>query len=815
MKRIKKLLALFLSFAMVVSVLSGTGLQMQAASSSTVVYFNNKTSDWSNVYAYVWGSGLTTKAIKGKKVADHIYKMEIPGSYSKILFKNTSGTSNWDKKTANTTIPTDGKNCFKTKSAANKSDGTWSTYIEETATPKATSAVEDKSTTVTFYYDNNKTNWSTVHAYVWGGDTTTTVQGTSVGNNVYSFTISSNYQNVLFKNTSGTSSWDKQTADAGAPQSGKIFTPSSSANKTGGTWNTYTTATPVNYITFNYDNSKTNWSNVYVYAWVEGDSSVAPVIVKSIACVNNVYSFRVADTYKDILFKNIDSTSSWDQQTADTTMPSTYGYTFVTYSGANKTGGYWTTTPVTTAPVTTAPVTTPPTNTITFYYDNSKTNWSSVHVYAWGGATTQTFVGTSVGNHVYSFTISSNYQNVLFKNTSGTSSWDKQTADAGAPQSGKIFTPSSSSNKTGGSWNTYTTPIPVTYKTVSYDNSKTNWSNVYAYVWTEGDSSVIPVVLGKTAVSGNTYSFKVASTYKNILFKNTNGTTNWDQQTADAVVPTSDGYTFVPYSGNNKTDGYWKESAVTPTPEVVRRALCIADSTETNGNTAEARARHWRDTKAMAKTFENFTFDGQSMDTIGCYSDLTLAQITDKIRTTFAGTTENDVSYVYLNCHGGPTGTIAIGTDGSLDGQKLRNLLDQYVKGEVVVILYCCYAGNVIGEDIEDVDIASQFLASFTDVSAESGELASKRFHVLCSSSMKEVTYSYTYGVATKYETEGLGWDEINEKIIDLKADANEDKKVTMEELYNYTYPLVLSHFSNQHMVVYPANDNFIVGGRY
>ncbi len=818
-------MAFFLSLVMIVSVFAGTGVQMQAASSNQVIYFNNSVSDWSNVYAYVWGSGLTTKAIKGTKVADNIYKMEIPESYSNILFKNTSGTSSWDKQTASTTIPTDGKNCFKPKSSSNKSSGTWSTYTAVTATPKvtATTMAKESDETITFYYDNSKTSWSSVHAYVWGGATTTTVQGTSLGSNVYSFTISSSYENVLFKNTSGTSSWDKQTADAGAPQAGKIFTPSSSSNKTGGEWKNYTatatpTTAPINYMSFNYDNSKTNWSNVYVYAWVEGDSSVTPIIVSSIACVNNVYSFKVADTYKNILFKNTNSTSSWDQQTADTTMPSDYGYTFVTDSGSNKTGGSWTKTPETTAPVTTPPVTTPPANTITFYYDNSKTNWSSVYVYAWGGETTNAIQGTSIGSNVYSFTISSNYQNVLFKNTSGTSNWDQQTADAGEPQAGKIFTPSSSSNKTGGSWNSYVTqtPTPVSEITLSFDNSKTNWSNVYAYVWVEGDSSVTPVVLAKTSVSGSTYTFKVASTYKNILFKNTDGTSNWDQQTADATVPSANGYIFVTYSGSNKTDGYWEENQ---TSDVKRRALCIADSTETNGETAAVRGRHWRDTQAMAKTFENFTFDGQSMETIGCYSDLTLAQIKEKVKTTFADTTDDDVSYIYLNCHGGITGSICIGTDGSLSGKELRSLLDEYVKGEVIVVLYCCYAGNAIGEEVEDVDIASEFLASFMDVSTESGELASKRFHVLCSSSKTETTWSYSYGIATKYETEGLGWDEINEKVIDLNADANGDNMVTMAELYEYAYPLVLDEVAklghNQHMVVYPADDDFVVGGRY
>ena len=834
MKRIKKMLSVFLALVMAVSVLAGTGVQVQAASSKQVVYFNNSVSDWSNVYAYVWGSGLTTKAIKGTKVADDVYKMEIPAEYSKILFKNTSGTSNWDKKTANTTIPTDGKNCFKPKSSSNKSSGTWSTYTAVTATPKVTATTKAKESdeTITFYYDNSKTSWSSVHAYVWGGATTTTVKGTSVGSNVYAFTISSSYKNVLFKNTSGTSSWDKQTADAGAPQTGKIFVPSSSSNKTGGSWKGYTatatpTVAPVDYMSFSYDNSKTKWSNVYVYAWVEGDASVTPVIEKSIACIDNeVYYFKVPTTYKNILFKNVESTSSWDQQTADTVMPTDYCQRFFTYSGANKTDGYWkevlpftttppapvTTPPVTTPPVTTppAPVTTPPVNTVTFYYDNSKTNWSNVHAYVWGGDTTTTVQGTKTEDNVYSFTVSSNYQNVLFKNTSGTSSWDRQTADAGKPQAGKIFTPSSSANKTGGSWNDYIpasptpTPTPVNYKKVSYDNSKTNWSKVYAYVWVEGDSSVAPVTLEAASVSGNTYTFEVASTYKNILFKNLAGTSNWDKQTADTTVPTADGYIFITYSGANKTDGYWKEIQ---TSNVKRRALVLGETS--------TRAVPLLDVTSMVKTFENFTFDGKPMDEIIQYNDHTIAEITSKIQTVFADTTDEDISYIYMTCHGGSSGSILIGSDGSYTGARLRDILDRYVKGEVVLMIDCCYSGTAINKETDNsTDFVDTFLADFMSagIQSKSGELAAKRFHVICSSNKDETSAGGSTSLATRYWEKGLGWLEASSTKTSLFADTNEDNKVTLAELYDYAYPLA-SYY--QHMVVYPEKDDLVIGGRY
>ena len=173
---------------MVVSVFSGTGMQAQAEADK-VVYFNNSVSGWSQVYAYVWGDGLTAKAIKGTKVeGTSRVKMIIPSKYSKILFKNTSGTSTWDKKTANTTIPSDGKNCFKPTTANNKSAGSWSVFTEPTKTPEVTPNANLDTATTTFYYDNSKTNWANAYAYVWADNVAAKVySGTKVTDKIYKY----------------------------------------------------------------------------------------------------------------------------------------------------------------------------------------------------------------------------------------------------------------------------------------------------------------------------------------------------------------------------------------------------------------------------------------------------------------------------------------------------------------------------------------------------------------------------------------------------------------------------------------------------
>ena len=631
----------------------------------TAVYFDNSVANWSSVYAYVWSDGVEATVLPTTLVdsTNKIYKVTVPYNYKKIIFKNTKDS--WDIQTGDLFVPTDSNNCWKPNSSSNRASGSWYAYSGGgvvTPTP---------STDTVFYYNNEKTNWSNVYAYVWAdGVSATTYAGTKVATNVYQFKVPKQYTKVLFKNTSGTSSWDQQTANAGEPEEGKVFIPSSSSNKTSGTWENYevitpvpvttapvttapvttapvttapVTTPPVNEMSFNYDNSKTNWSSVYVYAWVEGDSSVDPIIVKSIACVNNVYSFKVADTYKNILFKNVNSTSVWDQQTADTTLPTAYGYTFITDSGSNKTGGYWTkvtavpvtTAPVTTAPVTTAPVTTAPVENTMLYYNNSKTSWSNVYAYVWAdGVSAKVYESTKVATDVYQFSVPKKYTKILFKNTSGTSNWDKQTDDVLIQSTdGYIFVPNSSSNKTSGKWETYVvvtptptlpcstqpasptpTPISQSYVTVDFDNSLHEWENVYAYVWNSTDDYK---VFSVSMISGDHVLFNITGSYKYILFKNTED--GWDKQTADLVMPayttSVDDKCFTPSSAANKATGTWgKSSALTDRkidlPSILADKDTVAVGDTVNFTmTAQYESGNYHNARYLTFTYEDGTKD--------------------------------------------------------------------------------------------------------------------------------------------------------------------------------------------------------------
>ena len=92
------------------------------------VYFDNSISKWEQVYAYVWNDSGDVAVFAATKVDDNLYHFHIDESYTHILFKNTEGTSNWDKQTVDQSIPVEGNNCFKADSTSSKTGGSWYKY---------------------------------------------------------------------------------------------------------------------------------------------------------------------------------------------------------------------------------------------------------------------------------------------------------------------------------------------------------------------------------------------------------------------------------------------------------------------------------------------------------------------------------------------------------------------------------------------------------------------------------------------------------------------------------------------------------------
>lgn len=246
-----------------------------------------------------------------------------------------------------------------------------------------------------------------------------------------------------------------------------------------------------------------------------------------------------------------------------------------------------------------------------------------------------------------------------------------------------------------------------------------------------------------------------------------------------------------------------------------RRALVLGETS--------TRAVPIEDVNAMEKVFSN-----QNFSEVVRFPDKTKAEIIAKMEDLFKSSSESDVNYLYLTCHGGENGKIAIGSDKtSFSGWELASILKQY-KGKFVVMVDCCYSGTIIDVGESDEKVASKseekfdeqaFLAGFStgDLASKNGEMLDSKFLVLCASWKGEKSYSLVGigSLATRYWAMGTGWDSLQNRMISPMADTNTNGKITLEELYQYSYPLVLEAASSsnkeQHVSVYPENSQFVL----
>lgn len=246
-----------------------------------------------------------------------------------------------------------------------------------------------------------------------------------------------------------------------------------------------------------------------------------------------------------------------------------------------------------------------------------------------------------------------------------------------------------------------------------------------------------------------------------------------------------------------------------------RRTLVLGETS--------TRAVPIEDVNAMEKVFSN-----QNFSKVVRFPDKTKSEIIAKMEELFKSSSESDVNYLYLTCHGGEDGTIAIGSDKtSFSGWELASILKQY-KGKFVVMLDCCHAGTIIDVGKPNKKVASKseerfdeqaFLAGFStgDVASKNGEMLDSKFLVLCASWKGEESYSLVGvgSLATRYWAMGTGWDPLQNRMISPMADTNTNGRITLEELYQYSYPLVLEDASKiheeQHVSVYPENSQFVL----
>ncbi len=180
----------------------------------------------------------------------------------------------------------------------------------------------------------------------------------------------------------------------------------------------------------------------------------------------------------------------------------------------------------------------------TVYFENNS-NWGEVYCYMWNGGGEQKNAEwpgqkmTLVSGKVWSYTASTDYQNVIFNNGSGGTG--NQTNDLQFTQSGKMYN--------GSSWVDYTNPDvpssseepssnqpitpPVTDGSYVYCENAASWGDVYCYMWKDGagENAKWPGVK-MDSIGDNVYRYAVTGSWNMIIFTNNAGA-----QTGDMSYP--------------------------------------------------------------------------------------------------------------------------------------------------------------------------------------------------------------------------------------------------------------------------------------
>jgi hypothetical protein len=348
----------------------------------------------------------------------------------------------------------------------------------------------------TIYFDNSTTKWSTVYIYGWSyGLSNETVEMTNEGNNIWSYTFTDEQpvdgvNGFLFVNKAITTSADwtgaTQTANVATEAGKNLYVPSTTTDSLGhltGSWSTYnggsTTTTPttptttpttpttpdntdpVSTTTFYVPNYVSWLTDMGGKLWVYNDATAEFMVMEYDEDLGTFYvelpddwsSLSIYRTPFETEEEAFDINSAWNETTQTgvilnkwTNLGSKGSYNSYKITG-DGTGYFDTYDPD--AVVETSR---------TIYFDNSKTNWSTVYIYGWSFGLSNEFVKmTNEGNNIWSYTFTDEQptdgvKGFLFVNKN---SWSgqSQTVDIATEAGKNLFVPSSSSGTSiTGTW---------------------------------------------------------------------------------------------------------------------------------------------------------------------------------------------------------------------------------------------------------------------------------------------------------------------------------------------------------------------------
>lgn len=222
------------------------------------------------------------------------------------------------------------------------------------------------------------------------------------------------------------------------------------------------------------------------------------------------------------------------------------------------------------------------------------------------------------------------------------------------------------------------------------------------------------------------------------------------------------------------------------------RALLIGEQSYA----AAARPGSANSVAGMRSMLNELSFLGARYETTTAL-DLPREGILEAISTAFDGATAQDAALFYITCHGeyahGMT-TFRLYDGGALTALELRQALDK-IPGEVVVFLDCCGSGGALGKAASPENILDGISRVFGGNPGPAA-LATSRYRVLASALVGQDSYRIGFdsnaqeaATATLFARavcEGCGWSIDRAQRRAMRADANYDDVVTLDELYRY-----------------------------
>lgn len=208
--------------------------------------------------------------------------------------------------------------------------------------------------------------------------------------------------------------------------------------------------------------------------------------------------------------------------------------------------------------------------------------------------------------------------------------------------------------------------------------------------------------------------------------------------------------------------------------------------------------------------------------------DLSRSELIAEIRKVFAGATAQDVSLLYITCHGSFTGGMSfleLSDGSSLSVRDLERELRR-ISGTVVVMIDCCGSGGAIGAASDRIAFAKGVTGAFSGAG-----IRGSKYKVIASAGLDQDSFRIAFNenadsgvMATVFARalcDGAGWNIDRGARGTMGADRNYDGSITLGELQLYMagrvnwYLDIASDLTGedyrQNIQVYPEGDPLVL----